>query len=258
MTTADEWDPAMPRIMVVTGAGRGIGAAIARSAAAAGYAVAVNYLRDAAAAASVVDAIERAGGRAVALQADVSTPAGAASLFEQVDRQLGRPDVLVNNAGIIGPTATVDALGTEALTSIFASNVFSCFYCAGQALRRMGTSHGGRGGVIVNMSSVAARTGGFPKESAYAASKAAVDTFTLSLSKEVAPEGIRVVAVRPGLIDTTMHEAHGGQATLDKLKSTVPLGRVGSPDEVAQTVLWLASPAASYLHGTLIDVSGGR
>jgi NAD(P)-dependent dehydrogenase (short-subunit alcohol dehydrogenase family) len=248
----------MAKIMLITGASRGIGAATARAAAAAGYSVAINFSRDAAAADAVVQALRAMSATAVAIQADVSRPEGAAQLFKAVDSQLGRIDVLVNNAGIIGRTATIDAMGEADLSAVFAANVYSCFYCSGEAIRRMGKSHGGAGGVIINLSSVAARTGGFPKEAAYAASKAAVDTFTLSLSKEVAPEGIRVVAVRPGLIETTMHEAHGGQETLTRLAPSVPLGRVGSPEEVAQTVLWLASPDASYIHGTLIDVSGGR
>jgi NAD(P)-dependent dehydrogenase (short-subunit alcohol dehydrogenase family) len=223
------------KTMVITGAGRGIGAALARLAAQRGYAVAVNYARNAAAADALVDAITAAGGEAVAIQADVSQQAGAAHLFEQVDKRLGRVDVLVNNAGIVGRTALI-----------------------GEAVKRMSTRHGGPGGVIVNLSSAAARHGGFPKEIAYASSKGAVDAFTLGLAKEVARDGIRVNALRPGIIETTMHDAHGGQATIDAVGATVPIGRAGVPDEVAEAVLWLASPASSYVHGALIDVSGGR
>jgi NAD(P)-dependent dehydrogenase (short-subunit alcohol dehydrogenase family) len=246
------------KTMVITGAGRGIGAALARMAAQRGYAVAVNYARNAAAADALVQEIHAAGGEAVAIQADVSQPAGAAHLFEQVDERLGRVDVLVNNAGIVGRTALIDDMDPAALAEVFATNVFSYFYSAGEAVKRMSTRHGGPGGVIVNLSSAAARHGGFPKEIAYASSKGAVDAFTLGLAKEVARDGIRVNALRPGIIETTMHDAHGGQATIDAVGATVPIGRAGVPDEVAEAVLWLASPASSYVHGALIDVSGGR
>lgn len=249
----------MPKqVMLITGAGRGIGAALARLAAQRGYAVAVNYAQNSASAQALVRDITEAGGQAVALQADVSTPAGAAQLFEQVDRQLGRVAVLVNNAGIVGRTAPIDETEPDALAQIFATNVYSYFYCAGEAVKRMSTRHGGPGGVIVNLSSAAARHGGFPKEIAYASSKGAVDAFTLGLAKEVARDGIRVNALRPGIIQTEMHEAHGGQATIDAVGATVPLGRAGTADEVAEAVLWLASPASSYVHGAIIDVSGGR
>lgn len=248
----------MSQVMVVTGAGRGIGAAVARLAAQRGYAVCVNYARNAAAADALVREITAGGGKAVAVQADVSEQAGARALFAQVDKQLGPVDVLVNNAGIAGKTALIDETEESALREIFATNVYSCFFCAGEAVKRMSTRHGGRGGVIINLSSIAARHGGFPKEIAYASTKGAVDSFTLGLAKEVAREGIRVNTVRPGLIDTTIHEVHGGAATVASVGATVPVGRAGQPEEVAETVLWLASPAASYLHGTLIDVSGGR
>ncbi|MES2185279.1 MAG: SDR family oxidoreductase [Pseudomonadota bacterium] len=248
----------MSPVMVVTGAGRGIGAAIARGAAQRGFAVAVNYARSASEADAVVQSITAAGGKAVAIQADVSTSEGAAHLFAEVDRQLGRVDVLVNNAGIVGPIAKVSAMPAQELVDAFAINTFSVFYCTGEAVKRMGTSHGGQGGAIINMSSIAARHGGMAGETVYAASKAAVDTLTLGLAKELASEGIRVNAVRPGLIQTTIHAAHGGDETLKKLAPLVPLGRVGTPEEVAETVLWLASPGSSYIHGVLLDVSGGR
>lgn len=244
--------------MLITGAGRGIGAALARLAAQRGYAVAVNYAHSATAADALVHEITSAGGVAIAICADVSQPEGASALFKHVDQQLGRVDVLVNNAGIIGDTTLIDQMDPAALAQVFATNVYSYFYCAGEAVKRMSTRHGGPGGAIVNMSSAAARHGGFPKEIAYAASKGAVDTFTLGLAKEVGLDGIRVNALRPGIIDTAMHDAHGGKQTIAAVGATVPLGRAGQANEVAETVLWLASPAASYVHGALIDVSGGR
>jgi len=246
------------KIMLITGAGRGIGAALARLAAQRGYSVAVNYAQNATAAEGLVREITAADGEAVAIQADVSQPSGAAHLFEQVDRHFGRVDVLVNNAGIVGRTALIDEMDPASLAQVFATNVHSYFYCAGEAVKRMSTRLGGPGGVIVNLSSAAARHGGFPKEIAYAASKGAVDAFTLGLAKELGREGIRVNALRPGIIETEMHDAHGGKATIDAVGATVPLGRPGSASEVAEAVLWLASPASSYVHGALIDVSGGR
>ncbi|HEY5292632.1 MAG TPA: SDR family oxidoreductase [Burkholderiales bacterium] len=248
----------MPKVMIVTGASRGIGAAIAQLAAQRGYAVCINYARNRAAADAVAQTIARAGGKAITVQADVARQAEAAKLFEEVDRQLGAVDVLMNNAGIIGDHFTIDQTDEAALQHIFATNTFSCFFCAGEAIKRMSTRLGGKGGVIVNISSVAARHGGLPKEIAYAASKGAVDSFTFGLAKEVAREGIRVNALRPGLIATDMHDAHGGSAMLASLGPTVPLGRAGSAEEVAEVALWLASPAASYVHGTVVDVSGGR
>jgi NAD(P)-dependent dehydrogenase (short-subunit alcohol dehydrogenase family) len=223
-----------------------------------GFAVCVNYARNAAAAEALVAEITAAGGKAVAVQADVSVQSGARDLFAKVDTLLGPVDVLINNAGIAGRTAMIDATEQSALEEIFSTNVYSCFYCSGEAVKRMSTKHGGRGGVIVNISSVAARTGGFPKEIAYAASKGALDSFTVGLAKEVARDGIRVNTVRPGLINTTIHDVHGGAETIVTVGATVPIGRAGEPEEVAEAVLWLASPASSYLHGALIDVSGGR
>lgn len=248
----------MSEVMVITGAGRGIGAALARLAARRGYAVCVNYARNAQAADALVGQITANGGKALAVRADVSRQEGAVALFEQVDKHFGAVDVLVNNAGIAGDPALIEDTEEHGLAEIFATNVYSYFFCAGEAVKRMSTRHGGRGGAIVNLSSVAARHGGFPREIAYAATKGAVDSFTVGLAKELAREGIRVNAVRPGLIETTIHEAHGGAATIASVGATVPLGRPGQPEEVAETVLWLASSAASYLHGALIDVSGGR
>ena len=246
------------KVMLVTGASRGIGAAIARAAGAAGYRVGVNYHRSEAAAHGVVGAIRATGGEAVALQADVADPAQVARLFEQADAQLGTLDVLVNDAGILA-SFRVDALDHAQLATVFQANVFSMFHCAGQAVRRMSTKVGGRGGAIVNLSSVAARLGGLAGGAAYAASKGAIDTFTLALAKEVGLEGIRVNALRPGLIETDIHDVHGGVERMKGLAATaVPMGRSGSADEVAQAALWLASPAASYVHGAVIDVAGGR
>ncbi|MBL8289782.1 MAG: SDR family oxidoreductase [Rubrivivax sp.] len=244
--------------MLVTGASRGIGAAIARAAGAAGYRVGVNYLRSAAAAEAVVADIRAAGGEAVPLQADVGDPAQVERLFAELDSRLGRIDVLVNNAGILA-SFRVDALDHAQVAAVFRANVFSIFHCAGEAVRRMSTAHGGAGGVIVNLSSVAARLGGLAGGAAYAASKGAIDTFTLALAKEVGREGIRVAALRPGLIETEIHDVHGGLERMRTMaREAVPMGRSGTAEEVAQAALWLASAAASYVHGAVIDVAGGR
>lgn len=248
----------MTGVMIVTGASRGIGAAIARQAAANGYAVAVNYHRSRAAADTVVADILAAGGRAVALCADVSQSEEAARLFTNVDRELGAPDVLVNNAGVIGAPTPIEAANGAHLGGVFAANVLSMFFCCREAALRMSHRFGGRGGAIINMSSAAARHGGLPNEAHYAASKGAIDSLTLALAKELGPQGIRVNAVRPGLIDTGIHDAHGGKAIIDALAPGVPLGRAGTAEEVADSVVWLASSAAAYVHGALVDVSGGR
>lgn len=245
-------------VMLVTGASRGIGAEIALLAGRSGYRVGVNYLRSEDAALNVVKEIQQAGGEAIALKADVSRLDQVVTLFKQLDAAFGALDVLVNNAGVLA-NFRVDALDERNLTDIFSINVFSAYYCAREAIRRMSSVHGGKGGVIINMSSVAARLGGLGGGAAYAASKGAIDTFTLALAKEVGLEGIRVNAIRPGLISTEMHEVHGGIAKMELLaKTAVPLGRSGSAAEVAQVALWLASDAASYVHGSVIDVTGGR
>jgi len=246
------------KVMVVTGASRGIGGAIAGLAGKRGYAVCVNYARSREPAETLAATINAGGGKAVAIQADVSVDTEVKRLFAEVDRTLGRVDVLVNNAGIIGRQCRVDEIDAKLLAEVFAANVYSVFYCSREALRRMSTKHGGKGGAIVTLSSVAARTGGIPMESHYAASKGALDSFTIGLAKEVGTEGVRVNAVRPGFILTAIHEVHGGDATARAVAPTVPIGRVGEPAEVAEAVLWLASDAASYLHGAIIDVSGGR
>ena len=246
------------KVMLVTGASRGIGAAIALAAGRAGYRVGVNYQRSEGAAQAVVAAIRDAGGEAIALQADVGHREAVAGLYAALDAVFGAPDVLVNNAGVLA-RFRVDEMDDVALEAVFRANVFSMFHCAREAVRRMSTAHGGRGGAIVNLSSVASRLGGLSGGSAYAASKGAIDSFTLALAKEVGLEGIRVNALRPGLIATDIHDAHGGLEQMQALATTaVPLGRAGTADEVASAALWLASDAASYVHGAIIDVAGGR
>jgi NAD(P)-dependent dehydrogenase (short-subunit alcohol dehydrogenase family) len=248
----------MAKVMLVTGASRGIGAEIAKLAGRSGYKVGVNYHRSEDAARSVVDEIRRSGGEAVALKADVGELDQVARLFGELDAKFGTLDVLVNNAGVLA-NFRVDDSDEANVASMFRSNMYSAFYCAREAVRRMSTRHGGKGGVIINMSSVAARTGGLAGGAAYAASKGAMDSFTFGLAKEVGPEAIRVVAIRPGLIATDIHDLHGGLEQMERLaKAAVPLGRSGSAREVAEAALWLASDAASYVHGTLIDVAGGR
>ncbi len=248
----------MSGVLVVTGASRGIGAAVARIGAQRGWKVAVNYNRSAAAAEALVAEITAAGGTAVAIGADVSDSDEATRLFREVDERLGRCTGLVNNAGVIGGVARIDEADPARFLPLFATNVFSYLYCAREAVRRMSTRHGGPGGAIVNISSAAARTGGLPGEVPYAATKGAVDSFTTGLAKEVGTEGVRVVGVRPGLIVTDIHDNHGGQETLDRLAPTVPIGRTGSAAEVAEAVLFLLSDKASYMTGATIDVSGGR
>jgi NAD(P)-dependent dehydrogenase (short-subunit alcohol dehydrogenase family) len=248
----------MAKIMLVTGAGRGIGAAVARLAGIRGYDVCVNYAHSQGPAEAIASEIRSKGQRAIAVRADVSRDDDVKRLFVEIDRQLGRLDVLVNNAGIIGRQCRADEMDAALLEQVFAANTFSVFYCNREALRRMSTKHGGRGGAIVTISSVAARHGGLPMETPYAASKGALDSLTVGLAKEVGMEGVRVNAIRPGMIVTEIHEAHGGQATIDAVAPTVPIGRAGSPDEIAEAALWLASDAASYVHGAVIEVSGGR
>ena len=245
----------MSKVMLVTGASRGIGAAVAKLAGRAGYDVAVNYVRNAQAAEDVVKAIRAGGGKAVAVQADVGDDDQVKRLFTEVDAKLGKLDVLVNNAGILG-NKRVEDMDAATLTGIFQANVFSMYYCAREAVRRMSTKHGGKGGAIVNMSSVASRLGGLAGGSHYAATKGAIDTFSLALAKEVGGEGIRVNTIRPGLIETEIHDVHGGMN--EALARSVPLGRSGQAEEVARVALWLASDEASYVHGAIVDVAGGR
>jgi NAD(P)-dependent dehydrogenase (short-subunit alcohol dehydrogenase family) len=246
------------QILVVTGGSRGIGAAIARLAAARGYAVCLSYLQQRAAAAAVVASIEARGGTAMAVRADVSVEADVMRLFAQVDAALGRLSALVNNAGILERQMRVEAMDAERIARVLATNVVGSFICAREAVRRMSTRHGGRGGAIVNLSSRAARLGSPGEYVDYAASKAAVETLTLGLAREVATEGIRVNAVAAGIIDTEIHARGGEPGRVERIKDTIPMKRGGTAEEVAQAVLWLLSDDASYTTGATIDVAGGR
>jgi len=245
-------------VLIVTGASRGIGAAVARLAGARGYAVAVNYARDAVAANAVVAAIRAAGGRAVAIQADVAHEADVLRLFAAAEDALGPLTALVNNAGITGGIARVEDVTAEAITRALAVNVTGSMLCAREAVRRMSTRRGGAGGAIVNLSSLAARTGGSGEWVHYAATKGAINSFTLGLAREVGDEGIRVNAVAPGLIETDLHAAAGVPDRPARMALSVPMRRAGTPEEPAEAVLWLLSPAAAYVTGTIIEVGGGR
>lgn len=248
----------MNDVLLITGAGRGIGAATARLAARRGYRVCVNYLRDSRAANAVVSSIEAAGGAAIAVAADVAKQADVERLFETCDKSLGTLSGLVNNAAILEQQMRVEAMTGDRLQRVFATNVFGAFACAREAVRRMSTSKGGRGGTIVNVSSAASRLGSPGEYVDYAASKAAVDTLTVGLAKEVAEEGIRVNAVRPGVIYTEMHASGGEPGRVDRVKAAVPMRRGGTAEEVARAILWLLSNDSSYTTGSFIDVSGGR
>lgn len=248
----------MSDVIVITGASRGIGAATARLAGARGMSVAVNYNASAVEAEEVVKAVERAGGKAVAIAADVSTDAGVTHLFETVDAQLGTVTQLFNNAGVFQRYETATEIKAETLERIWRVNISSQFLCAREAVRRMSTKRGGKGGAIVNMSSAGAYVGGAGGILAYAASKGAIDTITRGLALECADQGIRVNAVRPGFIETGIHDQTGEAERLKRVVATVPVGRIGRPEEVAEAVLWLLSPAASYVTDTLMDLAGGR
>ncbi|MFK7777210.1 MAG: SDR family oxidoreductase [Gimesia sp.] len=248
----------MKQVAIITGGGQGIGAATAFLAAKRGYAVCVNYLQNHTAANAVVSKIQESGGEAIAVQADVSVEADIEQLFQTVDAQLGRLTALVNNAGILEQQMKVEAMSLARWQRIFATNVFGSFLCAQAAIRRMSTQHGGEGGAIVNVSSLAARAGSPGEYIDYAASKGALDTFTIGLAKEVAEEGIRVNGVRPGFIDTAMHASGGEPNRIDRVKAQVPLKRGGTAEEVANGILWLLSEEASYTTGGFIDIAGGR
>ena len=248
----------MNRILLVTGGSRGIGAACCRQAAAAGWDVAVNYARDAAAAEAVAADVRALGRRALTVQADVADEAQVLAMFARVDAELGPLAGLVNNAGVVDMPARVDEMSLARLKRMFDTNILGSVVCAREAVRRMSTRHGGRGGSIVNLSSAAAKLGSPAQYVDYAASKGAIDTFTLGLAREVAAEGIRVNAVRPGIIDTDIHASGGLPDRAKDLAPQVPMKRAGSADEVAAAVLWLLSDAASYTTGTVIDVTGGR
>ena len=245
-------------VIMVTGGGRGIGAATARLAAERGYAVCVNYVRDAAAAQTVVAAIRAGGGKAIAVAGDVSSENDVVQLFRESDRQLGPLTALVNNAGIVAPMARVEAMDAARLQRMFATNVIGAFLCAREAIRRLSTRHGGKGGAIVNLSSGAARLGSPGEWVDYAASKGAIDTMTLGLAKELAQDGIRVNCVRPGFVHTDIHAAGGEPDRIERLRDSIPMKRGGEPEEVARAVLWLLSEEASYSTGAILDVTGGR
>ena len=248
----------MDKCVLVTGGSRGIGAATALLAARSGWAVAVNYARQVAAADDVVRQIRAAGGTAIAVQADVADEAQVVAMFAQVDAQLGRLTALVNNAGVVDVAARVDAMDAARLQRMFAINVTGSFLCAREAVRRMSTRYGGSGGAIVNVGSAAARLGSPGQYVDYAAAKAAIDTFTLGLGKEVAAEGIRVNAVRPGIIATDIHASGGQPERVAQLAPQLPMQRAGTAGEVAQAILWLLSDASSYTTGSSIEVAGGR
>jgi NAD(P)-dependent dehydrogenase (short-subunit alcohol dehydrogenase family) len=248
----------LEEVLLVTGGSRGIGAATALLAAAKGYAVAVNYTAQAAAADEIVRRVEAAGGKAIAVRADVGHEEQVLAMFETIDARLGRLTALVNNAGVVDVPARVDEMGVDRLRRMFDINVLGSFLCAREAVRRMSTRHGGRGGAIVNVSSAASRLGAPGQYVDYAAAKGAIDTFTIGLAKEVAAEGIRVNAVRPGLIETDIHASGGIPDRVKQLAHQVPMQRGGSADEVAHTIVWLLSPEASYTTMSLVDVSGGR
>ena len=251
-------DPNAAGVMIVTGGARGIGAATARLAGARGYAVCVNYLRNEQAAHRVIDEIRDAGGRAIAVQGDVAKEADVLRLFDETVRQFGGLTALVNNAGILERQTRLDDMDAGRFERVFATNITGSFLCAREAVRRMSTKHGGRGGGIVNVSSMAARLGAPGEYVDYAASKGAIDALTIGLAKEVAGDGIRVNAVRPGVIYTDIHASGGEPGRVDRVKSAVPLKRGGKPEEVALAILWLLSDESSYCTGTFIDVSGGR
>ncbi len=248
----------MSRVALVTGGGRGIGAAVAKLAAARGYAVCISYLENRAAADATLAEIARAGGRAIAIAADVSAEADVLHLFRELDRELGPVTALVNNAGILERQMRLDAMDAARLSRVFAVNVVGSFLCAREALRRMSSRHGGSGGAIVNLSSGAAVLGSPGEYVDYAASKGAIDTLTIGLAKEVAAEGVRVNAVRPGIIYTELHARGGEPGRVERLRSGVPMQRGGDPSEVANAVLWLLSDEASYVTGAILDVSGGK
>jgi NAD(P)-dependent dehydrogenase (short-subunit alcohol dehydrogenase family) len=248
----------MRGVLVVTGAGRGIGAACARLGAREGFRVCVNYARSREAAEQVVADIRAAGGEAIAVHGDVSRREDAARLFATVDREFGTVTALINNAGVTGPLVAVEDIDAAGLDHVFGTNVYSMFWCCAEAVRRMSRRHGGVGGAIVNIGSIASRYGGMAGMVAYAASKGAVDSFTLGLAKEAGPQGIRVNCLRPGTTQTDILAPLGGDAMAERVAAATPLGRLGRPEEIAEAAVWLVSDKASFAHGAFFDISGGR
>lgn len=245
-------------LILITGGSRGMGAATARLAAARGYDVAISYVTHAPAALAVAADVEALGRRALVMRADSADPGQVADLFTAVDRAFGRIDVLVNNAGVLAVQSRLENLGFERMQRIFAVNAIGPMLCAQQAVKRMSYRHNGPGGVVINVSSASARLSSPNEYIDYAASKGALETFTLGLAKEVAREGIRVNGVRPGHIYTEMHASGGEPRRVDRVKDTIPMGRGGQPEEVARAILWLASEEASFVTGTFLDVTGGK
>ncbi len=244
-------------VVVITGGGRGSGAATAMMAAERSYAVVINYHSRADAAEAVMAAIHDKGGKAVAVPGDVSVPEDVEQIFRAADR-MGRLAGLVNNAGIVDQAARVDEMNAKRLARVFAVNVTGSFLCAGAAIRRMSTKHGGKGGAIVNVASTGSKIGSPGQYVDYAASKGAIDTFTLGLALEVAGEGIRVNAVRPGIIDTDIHASGGDPDRVERIGASLPMGRAGTAEEVAKAILWLLEDESSYTTGSFVTVSGGR
>jgi len=248
----------MNEVLIVTGGSRGIGAATARIAGRSGYAVCVNFLKNKAAAKQIVDKINADGGHAIAVGADISKEEEVLELFSTVDDSLGKISALVNNAGILERQMRIEDMDEKRLNRVFITNITGSILCAREAVKRMSIKNGGNGGTIVNLSSAAARLGSPGEYIDYAASKGAIDTFTRGLAQEVAEEGIRVNAVRPGVIETDIHASGGEPGRVERIKDTIPLKRGGQPEEVAKAIMWLLSSESSYTTGSLLEVSGGR
>ncbi|MBU2333893.1 SDR family oxidoreductase [Stutzerimonas kunmingensis] len=248
----------MSRVMLITGASRGIGAATARLAAHQGYALCLNYHQREDAVKQVLEQVHAAGVSAITVKADVADEGQVVQMFEMIDREFGRLDVLVNNAGMLEQQMRLEQMDAARWTRVLGANVIGSFLCAREAIKRMSTQRGGQGGSIINLSSIAAQLGAPGEYIDYAAAKGAIDSMTVGLAREVAGEGIRVNAVRPGVIHTEIHASGGEPDRIERVKASVPMGRGGQAEEVAEAILWLASERASYTTGALLDVSGGR